>query len=773
MSSKSFSSYVSKTILFDEDPSRSSNRFTSKCFEIENTLRECNIMVDNEACQNCHSLLKILKRKLKVDVAVITQFNINSVLFRLKDRRSSSKSVLIASDIEQDNKVDEVIREKFRGNIKSVFTSRIEYEYGQYGSLIALSSTTRESLTPDDLAILQDITRCIESLINYQGKSSTWSSSRSNLSLCSGLLGCLKPSLSDLTSIFYGIKESWDEMNRITLSSATPIGLRGGGGGNILERYKRRLLFKIERIELLLRDFSQTQKTVNNSVERILAVAKGYFLKDQETYIKTCSELVGIGLVEKINKTLKQLSQKLPSNSILWCFKVDTILAHAAHRTFYHHLTLFLENIIYYWSRYCSTTQMFICFEPIERNELPVRIPNVFSNPILNEHGENINDYTYVIEGYIKVLLQFPDKHNPKFHYSNDDASVGSHYTAQTKGTKNRPPGLTVNTKAHTYQSPMKSEVRTVEGTNNNRSPKHSPRSINSKGGGSVASKQSNKSTSILQRFRLSLKPDDESVGGERPAAHQSSPTKTNLIVEGNEEGNEDENDDEFDEDDDDFDPDHPVHHIEPLLGLLNSSLLRLNEISTAKSVNIMSESSKNQADEAYFIRIPCLLYLTSAMDTSFLQYHGYKYNDFRFQKKKKKNNGDGKGNGNASSKKQHPRDRPLSARKADAAAAAAAAAAGGGDKQSSKKLVRKNSRQRMDPNGTNTVAVTKRRHGFFAVIRRFLCLSSRKKNNQTKMKRGRAATTRFPPPKKEGDPQNPVIISPSNSSDVVPAKRR
>ena len=558
------------------------------------------------------------------------------VLFRLKDRRSSSKSILISSDLENDNKIDSVIREKFRGNIQSCMTSRIEYDHGQYGSLLALSATPRDSISADDLAILQDISKCVESTINAEELSS-WDTSRSNLSLCSGLLSCLKPSLHELTTNFFEIKETWDSMNHFqalpALSLSSPRGT--------VDRYKRRLLLKIERIEFLLAEFGSNQKSVVNSVERILQVAKSYFLKDKEQYIKSCSEMSGIGLVEKINKCLKQLSEKLPSNSILWCFKIDNILAHCAHRTFYYHLMLFLENIIFYWSRYCSTTQMFIVFEPVERNELPVRIPNLLkNNPTAGSNPnnqENNNDYAYVIEGFIKVLLQFPDK-NHRFGQSgdeNDDASVGSSYYSGIKSHDTR-------TATHVPLRPGSHQ--------SDRSNQHGAASLMSSptrpaGNYSVASPSVAIPPTVVSGASTVAKNigHNNFVSGSQKSAGFQQPNipipeniqTTNLL--GRSRSGDIFNSSQKGAPEDENDPNHPVHHIEPLLQLLNSSLFRLSEVSTAKTVNVLSESMKKPTDEAYFIRIPCLLYLTSSMDTSFLQYHGYKYNDFRFQIKKKR----------------------------------------------------------------------------------------------------------------------------------------
>lgn len=56
----------------DEQSSRNFSNFQPtikpafKLLDIEKTLQDCNIVVDTNACKKCEPLLKILKRKLKV-----------------------------------------------------------------------------------------------------------------------------------------------------------------------------------------------------------------------------------------------------------------------------------------------------------------------------------------------------------------------------------------------------------------------------------------------------------------------------------------------------------------------------------------------------------------------------------------------------------------------------------------------------------------------------------------------------------------------------------
>lgn len=136
------------------------------------------------------------------------------------------------------------------------------------------------------------------------------------------------------------------------------------------------------------------------AIERTINVARGYLSKDRLQYVNSCSEMSpSDGVVNRLNSILLSMSQhqaplkkrrsalntmlppvsglppinttlndlfdgeKLHSNNLLWTFQVNSVLAHCAHRTFYDHLTLFLENIIHSWSSFTYTTQIFIEYE--------------------------------------------------------------------------------------------------------------------------------------------------------------------------------------------------------------------------------------------------------------------------------------------------------------------------------------------------------------------------------------------------------------------------
>lgn len=114
---------------------------------------------------------------------------------------------------------------------------------------------------------------------------------------------------------------------------------------------------------------------LSTAIERALAVAQHYTVKNKKDYIMSCFQHESVGFVKSMNEVLLRLSNLMPDHNIMWSFRLDASLARCPHRTFSSHLLFFLEGLVFRWAPYCSSAHISLTFE--SRGKIQYSAPKI------------------------------------------------------------------------------------------------------------------------------------------------------------------------------------------------------------------------------------------------------------------------------------------------------------------------------------------------------------------------------------------------------------
>ena len=385
-----------------------------------------------------------------------------------------------------------------------------------------------------------------------------------------------------------------------------------------------------------LTKFLEANRQLSIAIERTINVARGYLDPDKLHYANSCSYVTNKGMVTCFNDLLLTLEQrhyksylvnggtsskktsvhgasslytglstqaptaqnsstsdktvKHGNSLLLWNFSVHNILANCPHRTFYDHIAVFLENIIGLWSSFSWTTQITIDYEAEDVEMI--------------EEDEEEEETTV---GEDRVNGQQGIK---------ESTNMGRRNSRQNRRHSSKtaiPPDVLNNLKKERAEKAAKA------GT-----------SIN------PASDKKHKFMCAMDGFiKITVQFPDKVVsqtGSRRreefTAEGEGIPTEKEEFVKVQSEdvnmGNSDPT--EVDEEQQDCRKktrEYPFQQIEPFLHLINSSLVHVNQASSAAAVVIDpndplliptdhdSSRTNDGKDEAYQIHVPCLVFLT------------------------------------------------------------------------------------------------------------------------------------------------------------------
>lgn len=438
------------------------------------------------------------------------------------------------------------------------------------------------------------------------------------------------------------------------------------------------LILSLDKFLETLRHFMESSHELNNAVERTIHVATGYIATDRSKYINSCTEIVNYGFVAKLNQHFSVLSEKLPrNNTLIWSFnQVNSVLGNCAHQTFYHHLIVFLENILYLWSKACSVPQLIIEYEPVEWSATT-----------------DYDDYVGVVDGYIKVLINFPEVKATTQGGTDSDRNISPN--TSLKQQFNKPTGSSNKASSAGANKGLTTiTVTSSKGELHNHST--SPPS-KGKGDGSGSNSQASSTASSPKSFQgnkselndfnlsklskshssqIELNKMFQSKGLERVVSHDEETTievgsSSNSVRHNSSIHNSSHSNKSFVDFsvnshppslpkftpsalDDLNEPhslkllhqnnkpsspksisvasnghnsahkrvEHPMRYIGPLLSLMNSSLCKLSTCSLVSTIAVPSESNSFDASEGYYIRLPCRVFLTVEQEQDYFQFN-------------------------------------------------------------------------------------------------------------------------------------------------------
>lgn len=377
-------------------PSRTNSLPTSISeYALEKTLEQLgNFPVEVSAMEEAGPLLRIIRRKLKMDAVLLVRgcvarriFHSGSTSQRLMTphhsssqvhsykvplssrfsqqhyhsngyRHSALKRIHYFSDIQDyfDLLQSHAIKPLQESKISAFLTRRVKLDNGQVGTLVCASSTAGlfSTLTASEYDIVTELASAIED-IYFHREEQSFHTIRSHLALVNGLVLSLRNSLSDLNDSNFVVGKNWDELKMLFTHNDPKVTPR---------RAQSQLIgVASEQIDSALKRMQQTADVFCGVIERTMMVAKGYLTNNPAKYMQSCAVTNEQGFVSTFNQYLVRYSATLPRNMLLWTFKTENFFSTCSHVTYYHHLMLFLENVIFHWSAICSTVQLTIVFE--------------------------------------------------------------------------------------------------------------------------------------------------------------------------------------------------------------------------------------------------------------------------------------------------------------------------------------------------------------------------------------------------------------------------
>lgn len=238
--------------------------------------------------------------------------------------------------------------------IRGLITKRVHLDNGKAGTLVCVSSTSFARLSDKDEDLLIELTKGIDD-IYYRRQEQHYQSLRSHLALLNGLVLSLRNSLCDVNKAGHEIVHHWEYLKSLFLCN-DPI-------KTPRRRQSHLITLAVTEIDRALKLMKDRSDTCCNVIERTVMVAKGFLTKNPATYMRSCGVTEQRGFVSTLNEYLNRFSATLPRNMLLWTFRTENFFSTCSHVTYYHHLLLFLENVIFHWSAICSTIQLSIVFE--------------------------------------------------------------------------------------------------------------------------------------------------------------------------------------------------------------------------------------------------------------------------------------------------------------------------------------------------------------------------------------------------------------------------
>lgn len=287
-------------------------------------------------------------------------------------------------------------------NINRFLLRRIRLEGGRHGTLVCTSSApdVYSVFEENEYELVNELVDGIED-IYFQREELLIQTVRSHLALVNGLVLSLRKSLIDLNEAESAVASKWQSLKAHCTAS------------NASHNQQSALIGRAAvDIDHTLRNVQRTSDVFCNVIERTMMVAKGYLVTNSTSYMRSCAVTEDKGFVATVNQYLLRLNASLPKNTLLWTFKTENFFSTCSHVTYYHHLMLFLENVIFHWSSSCSTIQLSIVFEDSSDECVPDFAEYPAVQPVQSSRNHHPSQFSSIVIPHASVA---PHSADPSF----------------------------------------------------------------------------------------------------------------------------------------------------------------------------------------------------------------------------------------------------------------------------------------------------------------------------------------------------------------------
>eukprot|EP01039_Chlorochromonas_danica_P010848 gene10848-12058_t len=383
----------------------------------ECSLATCGLSLAEKETTECSKLLSLLRRRFKMNSAIIVEKNAHRILFTPSSLlRHGYQSFMTCPDIILEPRMPSSIKDQLKYSIRGYLGINVILSDGRRGTLILTSRIPRR-FDSNDIMFACEVSAMIEERYQMR-RDADIANTIANLTIISVLMSSIKCYLATATTTLEKMdaiysrlideealpaspsaasqplcyEQQEDEANANSLMAAFGLRIRTSPtkkNNQILITSTPRsahLEFSATRQEPsigsilhvpgtprhesawkemidLLPNFDSINQHLQSAIERALVVAKNYTSTDKTSYYISCFQTESVGFVQTMNTILQGMSKLMPDHMLMWSYAMEPVLAHCAHRTFYAHLVFFLEGLILRWAQYCSSAQVTIQFE--------------------------------------------------------------------------------------------------------------------------------------------------------------------------------------------------------------------------------------------------------------------------------------------------------------------------------------------------------------------------------------------------------------------------
>eukprot|EP01031_Cornospumella_fuschlensis_P032701 gene32701-39535_t len=285
-----------------------------------------NSTADATITEESSSLLGLLKRQLKVQVAQIIRRSVNALLFEATTA-SAPQDWIVSQDLYKD--------------------LRLRKSVGETGSLVLLG----EGNIPIGSAQLQCVTS-VRDIIQDRYAIRAHGAIDIEFTQCA-----------NIAMLFNSLQPYLSAANLISQHIATSISSESGAASG---RFSEEFCIELPILS------AQMQSVVAAMAEctgRIGSVARYFTEPNRRKYYTSCFYFSLQGFVPSLNECLLELSRVVPNYQLNWLISLETELVDSPHRSFTPHLQFFLENLILLWSKYSSGAEVSVAYERKNRTD--------------------------------------------------------------------------------------------------------------------------------------------------------------------------------------------------------------------------------------------------------------------------------------------------------------------------------------------------------------------------------------------------------------------